>query len=87
MKTSSILKSPCPRCGKKLTDVTSAFSDSGEPEPGDITLCIQCACAMVFNDDLSVHAMTEAEFDELDFETIQELARVLFAIKEVKRVN
>lgn len=57
----------CVRCHTKLDAVGAPF-DGQPPKPGDVTLCMHCGEAYMFNDDLSMRNLTEDEVKKLDEE-------------------
>lgn len=54
----------CPYCGKKHNATTSTTGDH-LPKPGDITICIECANVLLFNDDLTTRKPTDNELEEI----------------------
>jgi hypothetical protein len=50
----------CPQCRAKLDAVTDP-REGKRPKPGDFSVCIHCACLMIFNDDLTLRESTLKE--------------------------
>ncbi len=55
----------CPSCGHRFDRATCVVEEGAAPSPGDCTICIECAQALVFNDDLTVRKITPAEVRRL----------------------
>lgn len=74
--------SQCCECGYKV----NGASGPCKPEPGDLTLCIQCACLNVFNTDLSLRKPTDEEiFAAAVNPDLQQLRKMIESIpKRVK---
>jgi len=53
-----------------------------KPAPGDVTLCIRCGCAMIYDDDLRFRMPTVAELHELEQDR-----RVQHGIKAIARLD
>jgi Zn ribbon nucleic-acid-binding protein len=52
----------CPQCGYLIDTTVEAYGDIGNlPNPGDVSMCISCGHAMLFNEDLTVREPTEKE--------------------------
>lgn len=54
----------CLDCGM-LISAASTCEDERVPSPGDISICIHCGHIMIFNEDLTVRALTDAEVIEV----------------------
>jgi len=52
MKAHKMPECACPHCGHKFNAATSPTGDD-RPNPGDISVCIECRKISVFNDDLT----------------------------------
>jgi len=50
----------CPQC-RALLDAVTDPREGKHPKPGDFSVCIHCACLMVFNDDLTLRESTLKE--------------------------
>jgi hypothetical protein len=48
----------CLKCGHTF-DRSSSLTGRGSPEPGDLTLCIQCGSLLQFNADMTVGLVDE----------------------------
>lgn len=67
----------CPACGYRSIDrTTSASGDDHQPKGGDVTLCVRCGHALLFNDDLTVRPPTLDEQRDIDSDIDVAWARV-----------
>jgi len=71
-------KDYCPVCLYTL-DAASGF-DNNRPEPGDITVCLNCAFILVFKKNMKVRKATNKDLSELDKETREKLSKTLFVV-------
>jgi hypothetical protein len=71
----------CPYCGHKLDCATVATGGEVRPRPGDISVCIQCASILSYDERLKLRAVDENEMGTLDADTYLEVARVQAAIR------
>jgi hypothetical protein len=46
-------------------DAASGIDTDEAPDPGDLSVCINCASPLVFGPDLKLRTMTAAEYAEL----------------------
>lgn len=69
----------CPKCSERL-DCSSGLSHEHKPAPGDLSVCLECGTALVFNDDLTVRAATLADRMEWPESARDELVRIQSAI-------
>jgi hypothetical protein len=74
-------ESLCPHCLCRLDTVNNTTGGSA-PEPGDFTLCIQCAGVMSFDRDLQLIA---AKWDDIPVILRSKFAETKMAIEEVRR--
>jgi hypothetical protein len=51
-------RSSCPHCGKQFDKVASLSPQLPVPQPGDFTICIQCAAILCFDQGLRVRELT-----------------------------
>jgi len=56
--------SSCLNCGKNL-NAAASFATDKRPDPGDMTVCVDCGHVMIYADDLSVRAPTDAEMVDI----------------------
>lgn len=54
--------SECPFCGELLDAATPTENKNWRPEPGDISMCINCTSFLQFDEDLHLVGLTAAEF-------------------------
>lgn len=54
----------CTVCGK-INDAFGSLNCDATPEPGSITICIQCGTISVFEQDLSLRNATEKDLLEI----------------------
>lgn len=57
-------ESHCLNCGKRLNRASSLEATTA-PDPGDITICVECGHVMAFAEDLSHRQLTDAEIVEI----------------------
>ncbi len=43
-----VIESACPKCNAKLDGATHVYGEGG-PEPGDLSVCMYCSAALVFD--------------------------------------
>ncbi|MCY4471141.1 MAG: hypothetical protein OXC08_20690 [Thiotrichales bacterium] len=55
----------CPWCGKVQDRASNADGKAGAPEEGDVSVCIRCAGACVFDAKLKLRKATGGELAEL----------------------
>jgi hypothetical protein len=63
MRDSHMPPSPCPRCGRILDG--AMHLDNSTPDPGDITICIECSTLSVFDDKLHLREPTDEEMADM----------------------
>lgn len=66
---------PCPHCSYPLD---AAFNpDAGRgPEPGDATVCINCAALLYFGEGMTLHEYTVAELEALPADELMDMLKV-----------
>lgn len=77
----------CLDCGHKF-DWSAAVTEDGKsinPDPGDISICINCGHIMAFKDDLTVRQLTDEEMRSVAGNPVVIGARV--AQQLAKKVN
>lgn len=60
MKSSSTSLNPCWHCGNPNNAVTDLEGDA-VPNPGDVSICIQCGTPAIFTEDLTTRKPTDEE--------------------------
>lgn len=55
----------CLSCGKVLNAATKVEGDAAGPEPGNVSICLQCGHVMAFGDDLTLRELTDEEAHEI----------------------
>jgi hypothetical protein len=60
----TIPDSVCP-CGYRMTDCTNLHGGASDPEPGDISVCLNCGQILAFDSDLRLRKAIAAEVHEL----------------------
>ena len=83
LPTHRMTECKCPKCGKTL-DAASSIEYATPPDPGDISVCIDCLTILRFTKDLSLLELTEAEISRLDPKTLAEVAEIRRMIAWVK---
>lgn len=58
----------CPFCGETLDAATGIGSSS--PSPGDISVCVKCRSWLRFTEDLTLRPFEDADFKEIDPDTL-----------------
>lgn len=74
----------CPSCNTELDSVSSINTDE-KPEPGSITVCIECAEILEFNNDLHLVKLSPLTLDSFDqdlFDQVIALRKLIIASKE-----
>jgi hypothetical protein len=77
----------CPECGT-LLDAASAPKSDARPSPGDWTVCIHCAAALVFDTELKVQAPGFGALEALALtepETAAQLRRHQAAVRQLQQ--
>lgn len=74
------LETICPYCSK-INELHEQRDASGEPAPGDISMCISCGNFAMFGDDMSLHKLTDAQKNDLrhNREAYRELGKLKLA--------
>lgn len=67
----------CPGCLFEL-DGVHCFGDESRPEPGDFTVCIQCAMLLRFGDDM---VLVQAALADVDESVREEFAKMIATIE------
>jgi len=55
----------CPKCNHPLDCATSVDADDSAPIEGDLSICINCATPLVFDELLMLRVLTQDEIDGL----------------------
>lgn len=76
----------CPCCGHVMNAVTGAEGESESPNPGDVSVCIECTSYLIFDHDLKLQVMTVDEVCELDSEVLYTLTATRNHINKLKRI-
>lgn len=87
MKPNITTESKCPGCGRGLTYERARRRGGDPPRPGDLSVCIYCAEALVFNDDMSVRQATVGDLLALSEAEREELGRVQVLTRERRHEN
>jgi hypothetical protein len=85
MGTTRTAKQSCPGCGYRFDAHSQARDGDATPQPGDLTVCINCGGALVFGANLRVRPLTEAELSEIDPATLKLLSDTTAAVLEMQR--
>ena len=70
----------CPTCKNKLNAATSIDGEEAKPEPNDITICVNCAQVLRFDDALKLCIMTVDDFDNLPSDVRENIEKASKAI-------
>jgi hypothetical protein len=80
-----MLEVPCPVCRHPLDRAGSTDSDEARPKPGDYSVCVYCATALVVNADATTFLpLTVFDFACMDPETRSMLHAMMAAAREYK---
>jgi hypothetical protein len=85
MKDHHVPPSHCPHCGRMNNGATEAGPDGAYPEPGDITVCIQCGAAVKFGAQLQLVELEPGEIESLTPAERDQVLRVVGAVALVRR--
>lgn len=78
---------PCPRCKHPLDSATPVNDVlHPAPVPGDASVCINCAAPLVFNDDMSVRAMSNKDLANYDMSAKREIYMAMMAVLAMKKL-
>lgn len=77
----------CPFCDHPLDRALAGSRGGREPKPGDVSVCISCASALVFTEDLNVRPMTPAEVRALDAVESAMLRKMQRAVRSIDRTG
>lgn len=84
--TQRIEESACPKCGLKLDAVTPVHG--WEPvQPGDLSVCVQCAAVVRFDHTLHVHAVRVGEFKWLPHDVRRVIENTQQAIRAANAIR
>ena len=82
-RSTQVPDAQCPFCGHRLD---RAGSPEGQtPKSGDISVCIECSSALVYEKGLTLRAMTNAEIGALPAAERHTLRRYQAAVREIPR--
>ena len=68
----------CPWCEAPLD---SAAGPEDQPEPGDVSVCVECASPVVFDENLRLRQLRQAELNALDPDVRQTIEAMMFACR------
>lgn len=57
--------STCPHCGYSMDRAAPVGDDAGAPDPGDTSICFGCGEILIFDEQLTLRAMTRLEMRRL----------------------
>jgi hypothetical protein len=83
----------CPACGHHLDRATNALGDIEPPHEGDISVCINCAETLMFDENLKLKIATEEDLESLPdgalevIESIKQFIAFKNANKDLKEGN
>ena len=80
----------CPKCGHLFNSATCVDETKGDIEPtaGDISLCVNCAAILEFDENLKLRMCDDKTINELDDELLNEIIKVKTSIlSKVKYSN
>jgi hypothetical protein len=83
MRTTRVPVSPCPTC-RAPNDAAMDADGEARPVPGDLTVCVQCATVVVYDDELQLQLPSPDLV--LDADTKVALDRIVRAVQLLRRV-
>ncbi len=60
----------CPHCGYEMNAASNADGSDAQPEPGAISVCVNCQAILEFDVDLNLIALTDETRAEIDDEAM-----------------
>lgn len=74
----------CPKCGDKLDAVTNLTRNQpGGPDPGSVSMCINCGAVLMFGEGLTLREMTHPEIGALPEDALFLLAQMQIARRNI----
>jgi hypothetical protein len=64
VKTHRVPSCRCPKCGKELGRATETVRGQ-TPRPGCLSFCLECEAMLMFQDDMTLRLVTDAEQSEI----------------------
>jgi hypothetical protein len=83
MITTTVEKDVCPSCGHTLDAFSSSYEEA-VPEPGDLSMCINCLAYLVIGENLKLKILEVEEFINLPNETTLQLMSARAALSKYK---
>jgi hypothetical protein len=83
--TTPVPEDHCPFCGHKLD--AASTPNGAIPNPGDVSICLSCASALVFDKNLRLQAMSQNEFADLHPDNQKEILLIQRGIRMLDRRN
>jgi len=74
----------CPYCDYKI-DMASSTRDDEKPQPGDISICLNCTGVMSYGPDMALQEFPKVLFDTLDEGHQKEILHVQHVMRMVKK--
>lgn len=84
MKSHQLHRDICPHCGYQPDTATGIDSDE-RPQPGNLSVCINCTGMLYFDDNLILQKLDEARFNALDEKTKKELQFMVQMLGRLRR--
>ncbi len=66
-------------------DATNLKDETARPEPGCLSVCMKCSGVMVFDDNLGLRVMTDADKVMIPEETMNEVLVMVAGVREFWR--
>jgi hypothetical protein len=73
----------CPKCFTLLDAVSNLYGRNA-PDPGDFTICINCASVLRFDENFQ---FALAKFDDIPIQLRSEFAMLKYAVEEIQDKN
>lgn len=79
----------CLACGHKISAASEMDNTGERPVEGNLTVCLYCGAVMMFDHDLTLRGMTDAEMDGVmaDCETMNLLAKIVRRVRLLPKAN
>jgi hypothetical protein len=77
----------CPKCGHCLDAATSVEKENLLPKEGDLSVCIECASLLMYEEGYFLHLITEKELSELRMNNPRAYDTLHLVQAQVRRVK
>lgn len=84
-KSREVPKSRCPACGESH-HMACSINGIHKPTPGDITICIDCAHVMAFDNNLLLRNLTKEEEAEIESNLLIKQAKARILLEKLNKL-